>query len=828
MAQRYKKQLVRVSIVTIAILLSVLLGITFGLLVATFKNSAQRVTKEQRPAVPTRVFDRNGQLITEFFSEEKRAVVPIDELPKHFIDALLTREDRFFYSHKGFRISSIASAAWDIITGRTFRGGSTITQQLAGYLYTDRTEITVKRKLVELWWAVQLERKLSKQEILESYANLMYFGHNTYGVEAASEFYFGHPARELTIAESAMLVIQLANPSRYSPINHPNRARTLQREILDQMVDLDYTTQELADKSFQSYWETYDYTRSSRTSAWYEREDQAPYFSEYVRQLLEDELMDSFDIYREGLQVYTTLDFELQKIADQVMGKWIRAIDVQQREQEKVRNLHAEETFTPVADLLSLSFNIEELSTARIRNQQKAKIEFLQSVAPSVEILSSLFGFTKLKEVSRIAQEHVARIVANERVQGALIAIDSSTGYILAMVGGRKYEITDQFNRAVQGRLQPGSAFKPLYYSAAISSRAYTPATMLVDAPIVFWNDDGTPYVPLNYKGIWSGPVLLRQALAKSMNVPSLKILDGIGFDAAIERSSRLLGISEPQDVENRFPRKYPLGLGVVSVSPLQMVRAYATFANQGKAVDALAIRYVEDRNGHLISEPEKRLRLQQAKSGDRLQIMSAQDAFIMVNLLRSTVEEGTLRYANRSVGGFDRPVAGKTGTTQNWTDAWTVGFSPQIAAAVWFGFDRSGHSLGVNVTGATAAGPAWAEFMKIAHEGLPIKEFAKPAAGLVEVTVSARSGLLPRNGTDTDTIREIFITGTEPKRFDDDWLYQKQRNDLLKANIRRALSSGVEDSAEILAPYLNKRRGVSNESSPGLDPDDLRNPLLD
>ena len=507
MAQWFKQNRILVFIVTSGIILSVLLGFTLGLLLASLKNSAQRTTQEQRPAVPTRVFDRNGQLITEFFSEEKRAVVPIDELPKHFIDALLTREDRFFYSHRGYRISSIVSAAWDIITGRTFRGGSTITQQLAGYLYTDRTEITLKRKLVELWWAVQLERRLSKNEILESYANLMYFGHNTYGVEAASQFYFGHPARELTLAESAMLVIQLANPSRYSPINHPNRARTLQQEILDQMIALGYVKQEMANSSFQTYWETYDYTRSNRTSAWYEREDHAPYFSEYVRQLLEDELVGSFDMYRDGLRVYTTLDLELQKLADQVMGKWIHRIDVQQREQEKVRRLYGEETFIPIVDLLSLSFNVEGFSTSRIRHQQKARIEYLQFTAPAVDILSSLFGFTELKEISRIAQEHIADTVEREQVQGALIAIDPSTGHILAMVGGRGFEVTDQFNRSVQSRLQPGSAFKPLYYSAAISSKAFTPATMLIDAPIVLWNDDGSPYVPLNYKGKWSGRV---------------------------------------------------------------------------------------------------------------------------------------------------------------------------------------------------------------------------------------------------------------------------------------------------------------------------------
>ena len=283
-----RKRNITFLLLGIGFVVAVAIGVTVGLALATTRNiQTAESMQDIRPALPTQILDRNGTLITQFFSEEKREIISIDKMPRHLLDAVLTREDQYFYQHKGFRILYILQAAWDIMTGRSFRGGSTITQQLAGTLYADRSDISLKRKLVELWWAIQLERQLTKSEILERYLNLMYFGHNTYGVETASQFYFKHSARDITVAESAMLVIQLASPGRYSPINHPDRARKLQREILDQMVELGYVSADESDLSFLEYWDSYDYTRSNITSAWFEREDKAPYFSEYVRQRLE-------------------------------------------------------------------------------------------------------------------------------------------------------------------------------------------------------------------------------------------------------------------------------------------------------------------------------------------------------------------------------------------------------------------------------------------------------------------------------------------------------------------------------------------------------------
>jgi penicillin-binding protein 1A len=820
-----KRRLVTLILLGAGFLVAVILGITLGLTLGATRNIQRAGSlQEHKPALPTQILDRNGELVTEFFSEEKRELVSIDQMPRHLIDALLTREDRDFYKHRGFRLWYIIRAAMDIVTGRSFRGGSTLSQQLAGYLYADRTDISIKRKLVELWWALQLERNLTKNEILEQYLNTMYFGHNTYGVEAASQFYFKHSARDLTVAESAMLVIQLASPGRYSPINHPNRAKKLQEEILAQMVSLGYTTGEEAERSFQDYWSSYDYTRSNITSAWFERQDQAPYFSEYVRQRLEEQLLGSMDLYKEGLIVHTTLDLGLQRTADQVMEKWIQVVNNQHQAQAASRLSVADATFLPIVDLLSLTFNIEGIRFAGAKQRSRGLDQFLDSVNPVMDLSASLFGLDGVRLAAQAGYAKDTLRSKKTKVEGALVAIESSSGRVLAMVGGRQFESTNQFNRAVQSKVQPGSAFKPLYYSAAISSRKLTAASMIVDAPVVFWNDDNTPYIPLNFKGEWKGRVLLRDALAHSMNVPSLKVLDTIGFDAAIERASRMLGITDPTEIELVFPRKYPLGLGIITVSPLEMARAFATFPNQGREVEPVAIQFVEDRNGRILLEPEKELRAAQQRAGKAQVIMSPQEAYIMTHLLQGVVANGTLRGAAEWVGGFGRPIAGKTGTTQNWSDAWTVGFTPQITTAIWFGFDERGYSLGINQTGATSAGPAWAEFMKSAHQDLPAVDFSRPASGLVDVGVCSKSGKLPTKYCNEGIVKEIFLAGTEPREFCDLHQFEQERNEALKQTIKNSLLLGGELSGgETAAPDILDMLQLDQPSAPATG-----NPLLD
>ena len=745
------------------------------------------VYERDKPALPTQILDRHGRIITQFFRDQKRDIIRYEELPPHLIQALLTREDRHFFEHRGFRIPDTIRAAWNMVSGRFWSGGSTITQQLAGSIYADRSEITIRRKLVELWWAIQLERWLTKNEILERYLNLVYFGEGTYGVEAASQFYFKHSARDITLAEAAMLVIQLNRPGGNSPINHPNRARILQREILNQMVGRGLATAEEADLSFKQYWDNYDFTRSNRSTAFLEREDAAPYFSEYVRGRLDELMLGSMDVYQDGLIVRTTLDLDYQRAAQQTLSRHLERVNEMRSNSAQRRRAVADTTFLPIVDLLSLTFDMGEVRVAGIRERNKGTDRFVRELAPALDVLGMMLDDRDLRALATAAYGLGEKDARRTQVEGALITLDARSGHILAMVGGSEFGTGNQFNRATQAKVQPGSAFKPLYYSAAISSGRFTPATMITDAPALFVNDDGSPYIPLNYKGEWTGRVLLRTALARSMNVPSLKVLEAIGFDAAIERASRMLGIETPAEIEATFPRKYPLGLGVIAVSPLQMARAYATFANNGQSVSPLAIQYVMDRNGRMVLEVEKELRARQGANHQERQIMTPQVAYVMTDLLQSTVQWGTLRWASGTVGGFQTDTAGKTGTTQNWSDAWTVGFTPRQATALWMGFDERGETLGLNLTGATATGPAWAEYMKAVEPGQPLR-FVRPATGLIEVTVNARSGLLPAGAQGESIIQEIFLSGTDPKERDGLLAYEADRRGEIVDNLRLAM----------------------------------------
>jgi penicillin-binding protein 1A len=770
----------------VAILLGVLLGIG---LAATRNISTKEQFGEQKAALPTRILDINDREITEFFGEQNREPVTIDQVPQHLIEALLTREDRDFYSHHGFSVRGLMRAAFNIVAGRYVSGGSTLTQNLAGHLYADRTEISIKRKLVELWWAIQMERRYTKQEILEMYLNEMPFGAGNIGVQAASKFYFNHPVQEDTVAESAMLVIQLASPSLNNPIRNPQRARKLQREILDQMVQLHYVTKKEADDSFNDYWARYDYTRAN-SSAFLDREDKAPYFSEYIRGQLDDLLVGSYNYLTDGLVVHTTLNLDYQREADTRMAQDIDRVNALYLATAGAQVSTSNAAYLPLIDMLGFSFDIDDLMYRNRNATGNAKRDYSRKIAPVVDALTNLFGLQKAQDIVSGGIGTALAVTRKTQVQGALVSMDPNTGYILAMVGGRQFSRSDQFNRATQSRVQPGSAFKPLYYSAAIDSRKFTPATMILDAPVVFTNADGTLYEPLNYKGQWHGRVLLRDALAESMNVPSLKVLDGIGFDAAIQRASRLLGVTDPAEIDKRFPRYYPLGLGIIYVSPLEMVRAYSTFENGGREVQPVSIRYIEDRNGKIIMEPAKEALGRESRKGDAAQIMSPQTAYIMTSILQSTIKEGTLGGQGNLLDIWSdksQPFAAKTGTTQNWEDAWTVGFSPYMTTAVWYGFDEGNRSLGTALTGAAIAGPTWAYYMKAVHKDLSVKRFTRPETGLTEVVVSATSGLLPTAFT-KKTITELFLQGTEPRAFDEIDEYNATQTDSTLETLKNSL----------------------------------------
>ncbi len=763
------------------ILLVVLIGGGVGLALAETANMQnQENFQEFAPALPTKILDIHGTLITEFSADERRELVPLSSLPQNLINAVLVREDPEFYNHRGFSIRGIARAAYgQFILKSSLGGGSTITQQVAGTLYTDRREKTLRRKIVELWYAIQMERRYTKNEILEIYLNYMNMGPGVYGVEAASKYFFNHGTKDLTLAESALLVILFSNPSGYNPINHPNIAMDRQRAVLDKMVELGYATQEDADASFREYWENYDYTRQS-VSAYYNRDDKAPWFSEYVRRELESMMYGSMDYYRDGYTVLTTLDLNQQEAAEKYMAQGLSKANRTFNASRGNRFAYAERTFIPMVNMLGTLFDMGGVyGTAAARNEQRAMNRYTKVINPMLDLVGSLFDMESMKEISTKGFEEQRAQTEQNFIEGALICIENETGYITAIVGGSKYDTsTNQLIRATQGRLMPGSSFKPLYYSAALDTGKFTSASFIYDIPVVFNNEDGTPYIPQNFRGEWRGSVLLYEALAQSMNVPSIKILDTIGFDAAIDRAAALMGITDPDTIRRTFPRVYPMGLGIISVSPMQMARAFAVFANQGREVTPIAIRAIENRNGTIIIDNERDIRRAQQEKGKDIQVISPQNAYVMTSLLRRTVTEGTLRsgsnYGSKFVfkdengETFTMPSAGKTGTTQNWSDAWTVGFTPYYTTAIWFGFDKPGNSLGLELTGAVLAGPVWGDYMRDIHQGLPKKDFIRPESGVVDVTVCRKSGLIPTSACNEGRVTLSFISGTQPSRYCD------------------------------------------------------------
>lgn len=817
---RSRKVLLNV-LIAFAAFIAITVGIGLGLALASTRNIRNLDEYgDGELALPSQVLDRQGRLITEFFSAERRDIVSIDELPNHLIYALIVREDRDFFRHNGFSVRGTVRAAWNIFTRRYVSGGSTLTQQLAGHMFDDRDDISVARKIRELWWAFQLERTWTKHEIIEAYLNRMYFGHNTYGVEAASQFYFGHSARDLSPAESVMLVIQLANPSRYSPLRNPERARNMQRLILNDVAEAGFISQSEADFSFEEYWANYDFTRSSVSSAFLDRSDEAPYFSEYVRGQLQGDILlgRPVDINRAGLIIHTTLDLDHQRYGEQFLSEGLERANASVRRTREAATNRASRDIVPMLDLLGLAFDLPDLQVSGLQNRRAAQTYYDEQIAPIISISSLLFspnvsdGVYHATRMNQIAQRSTQQ---QDEVQGALVTLDNRDGHITAMIGGAQFERIDQLNRAVSGRRTPGSSFKALYYAAAIDTQAITPATMLYDSPVVFQNEDGSMYAPRNYAGNWNGPVLVREALNRSLNIPAVRVFHRTGFTEALGVSAALLGISEADMAGRGLERRYPVALGVSSVSPLEMTRAYATLASGGRQVDPIAIRYIEDQRGRIIAEPERDLRLEQQRRGASGQIVSPEAAYIMTDLMSDVFNIGTLRAQDPVM-----PMAAKSGTTQNWSDGWVVGYSPYYTTTVWYGFDRGGRSLGTNQYGAAIAGPVWGGYMNTIHRDLPSLEFDRPE-GLTEVSIAVPSGLRAPSGYTGRSRSELFIAGTEPREFAPDPEQENSEAAIRSERLRSiATSEALLPSREQLDSAIPTLDELLGEESTGASPD--------
>ncbi|BCR19672.1 Multimodular transpeptidase-transglycosylase PBP 1A [Borrelia miyamotoi] len=784
------------------------------------------------PAIPSKLFDTNGKVITQFISDENRELLSLREMPDNLINTLLIREDLSFYFHRGFSFMGILRAALNIALGRYFSGGSTLTQQLAKLLYTNQERRSILRKLNEIWWAIQLEKKLSKYEILEKYLNKVYFGNGNYGVVAASKFFFNKSVKNINTAEAVLMIIQLPNAKLYSPFYNPEFAKKIQRTVLNQVVSNGIISPELAEIEFNQYWQNYDWTRMADTSAISDKEDHAPYFSEYIRQRIVKHLPAGANIYKDGYSIYTTLDLDAQKYADEVTQEMITKTRKMYNSTKLSETLVINSEIVPVIDTIS---DLLGIRNTRVNGKQYKKLRTKKFYEDNIDLIASFAAILGIDKIDKATKEHTMNNKTNPNLtvqpEGAFIAIDTTTGAIKAMVGGSGYRKGSEFNRATQAKIQPGSSFKALYFSAAIDLKKITAATMFSDSPVAFLNQEGEIYAPENYGGRWRGNVLTRKVLALSLNIPALRILDKLGFENAIKYSAKLLGIKDQNEINKTFPKVYPLALGIISTSPIQMARAFAILGNNGKEVEPYGIKYIEDRNGKVITNVESAILTEIKNKGSNAQIVSPQTAYIMTDMMKSTIQYGTLanqRYTN--LKDFKSDVAGKSGTTQNWSDGWTIGYSPYITTAVWVGFDKKGYSLGIAGTGTSIAGPIWGKFMAEYHKNLPKKVFIRPK-GIVNVTIQSETGLLPEGVPNETTINEIFIPGTQP--FEKSKYYENKSEFLNKMEFNIYGIDKINDNDDLnietnefeyLMDDFDKLNEIKNKIEPENEVDEFKN----
>lgn len=720
------------------------------------------LTDYQPPIIST-IYSDDDRTIGEFY-EERRIVVGMDGIPEVLKQAFIAAEDARFYQHKGIDFLSIVRAFLkNIEAGTIVQGGSAITQQVTKSLSLT-PERSYKRKLKEAILAYRIDKAFTKDEILFLYLNQIYLGHGAYGVQAAAENYFGKNVHDLTLAECAILAGLPQAPSRYSPFRHPDKARQRQIYVLNRMVAEGFITNLEATEAI-----TEKLDIKPRRNWFIEA---VPFFTEYVRKYVEEKYGKEA-LYRNGLQVYTTVNIEMQKVAREEINRGLLNLDKRQGYRGPLDHLEEEQVepfieklasdaeargalaadrvvkgvVTAVSDkkkqvTVALgdatgTIALEDMKWAR---KPDPEVEYIyariktpsQALGPGDVIDVRLLERREKTEDWRLALEQ------QPEAQSALLCMESDSGYVKAMLGGRDFR-QNQFNRAIQSRRQPGSAFKPLIYAAALD-KGYTPATVVVDSPIIYKDTErDTTWKPKNYKKSWSGPTLLRNALAKSMNVVTVKILQDIGVGYAIDYA-RGLGIN------SELSRDLSIALGSSGVSLLEIVRAYSVFNNHGYLVQPIFITKIVDRNGNVLED----------NTPAREKAIEPETAYIMTSLLEGVVQEGT----GRRVKALKRPAAGKTGTTNDLYDAWFVGYTPRYVTGAWVGFDKA-QSLGKQETGSRAASPIWLGFMQRILEGEPVRTFQVPD-GVVFAKIDADTGLLPIAET-RKTRFECFKDGTVP-----------------------------------------------------------------
>ena len=720
---------------------------------------------DYRPSIISTVYSSDNRKIGEFY-RERRVVIELADIPERLKEAFIAAEDSRFYKHRGIDFVSIVRAFFkNIEAGAIVQGGSTITQQVTKSFFLT-PERSYRRKLKEAILAYRIDNRLSKEEILYLYLNQIYLGHGAHGVEAAAENYFGKSTKDLNLAESAMLAGLPQAPSRYSPFRYPERAKERQIYVLNRMVTERFITNIEATEAINTRMDI------KQRRNWFIEE--VPFYTEHVRRYVEKQY-GADTLYNDGLRIYTTVDIEMQKIAQAELEKGLFALDKRQGYRGPLKWLSPEEmeAFSTQlqVELEKSPLHIGILTTGVVIdiNDQTDMVTVRMGNAIGLIHIDNMNWARKpdmkiayyearvrhpgeVLKIGDVIQVRVIKIDEKDRmwqlaleqtpkVQAALLSIESENGHVRVMVGGRDYR-ESQFNRAIQSRRQPGSAFKPIIYAAALD-KGYTPATVIIDSPIVFKDKyrDFT-WKPKNYKEKFYGPTLLREALAKSRNVVTIKILQDIGIDYMIDYAQKL-------GITSNLSRNLSIALGSSGVSLLELVSVFSVFANLGYRVEPIFITKITDREGNILEEANP----------SRVSVIDKSTAYIMTSLLQGVVKWGT----GRRIRALNRPVAGKTGTTNNLNDAWFVGYTPRYVTGTWVGFDEES-SLGKGETGSRAAGPIWLGFMKKILADKPVRVFQVPE-GIVFSKIDAKTGLLPIPESEK-VIFEGFKEGTAPTRY--------------------------------------------------------------
>ncbi len=712
-----------------------------------------------QPSVTTKIYDQNGILISELF-RQRREVVSIEKIPSDLIKAFVAIEDNEFYGHIGVNPKGIVRAFFiNVFHGSIKQGGSTITQQLAKILLTSRKR-SIYRKIKEAFIAIMMEFNYTKAEIMSLYLNQIFLGHGTYGVEAAAQYYFDRHVWQLNLAECALLASLPSAPNRLSPIRHPRRSMARHRVVLAKMVEMGFTTVKEAEASYLDFWTDYRdriYDVSPTQNTWSSRTNKAPWFTEYVRRRLIKRYGAEM-VYEKGLIVYTTLDVKKQMAAQQILQRRLEQQTTSSGRLLFKNDEYIMDNYTDVVGLFSLMFDIPPFQKRGSRQSMKFNNYFRQHVSEELEGINFLAGLGNISDFFDDFKKSYRDDRELQKVEGCLVSINQKNGYIEAMVGGSEFSSINQLNRVLQSKRQPGSAIKPLLYAAAIESRDFSPATTILDSPIVYLDNEGGHWLPENYEGTYFGLVRLREALLMSINVVSIRIAEKLGIDYVMKYMAKLLKFSDSER-KSRIPRNLSIALGSMEVSPLELTRAYAIIANGGKDVIPFGIRFIKDRDGNILENREEEVTrtIERLEKNGKIQVIKPETAQVMISLMKSVVSSGTGQGAKTG-----RPAGGKTGTTNNWKDAWFVGFVSQLTTGIWVGYDKMGLSLGINQTGGSVAAPIWGEYMTRALHGVPVEDFPSYAS-LAEKDVCKKSGLLP-TGSCNDIITEIFVPGTEPE----------------------------------------------------------------